>query len=70
LTVSYRQERGRPNSACSTQTIGRTLETLLGQRRIGTIVEDGEEYDVIVESEGTDRRQPSDLTNIMVRGTR
>jgi multidrug efflux pump len=52
----------------STQTIGRTLETLLGQRRIGTIVEDGEEYDVIVESADKDRRQPSDLTNIMVRG--
>ncbi|MFO0476627.1 MAG: efflux RND transporter permease subunit [Alphaproteobacteria bacterium] len=52
----------------STQTIGRTLETLLGQRRIGTIVDDGEEYDVIVESIDEERRQPSDVTDILVRG--
>ncbi len=52
----------------TTQTIGRTLETLLGQRRIGTIVEDGEEYDVIVESVDEDRKQPSDIKDIMVRG--
>jgi multidrug efflux pump len=52
----------------STLTIGRTMETLLGQRRIGSIVEDGEEYDIIVESIGQDRRQPSDITDIMVRG--
>jgi multidrug efflux pump len=44
------------------------METLLGQRRIGSIVEDGEEYDIIVESIGQDRRQPSDITDIMVRG--
>lgn len=52
----------------STLTVGRTMETLLGQRRIGSIVEDGEEYDIIVESIGQDRRQPSDITDIMVRG--
>jgi multidrug efflux pump len=67
LSVSIDKTRAA-ELGVSTQTIGRTLETLLGQRRIGTIVEDGEEYDVIVESEGVDRRQPSDLTNIMVRG--
>jgi len=52
----------------STLTIGRTMETLLGQRRIGTIVEDGEEYDIIAESVAEDRRQPSDITDILVRG--
>ncbi len=67
LTVSIDKTRAA-ELGVSTQTIGRTLETLLGQRRIGTIVEDGEEYDVIVESADKDRRQPSDLTNIMVRG--
>lgn len=67
LTVSIDKVRAA-ELGVSTQTIGRTLETLLGQRRIGTIVEDGEEYDVIVESAGKDRRQPSDLTSIMVRG--
>jgi multidrug efflux pump len=67
LTVSIDKTRAA-ELGVSTQTIGRTLETLLGQRRIGTIVDDGEEYDVIVASVEQDRRQPSDLTNIMVRG--
>lgn len=51
----------------STQEIGRTLESLIGQRRIGTIVEDGEEYDILVEGLPDNRRQPTDITNIMVR---
>ena len=67
LSVSIDKTRAA-ELGVSTQTIGRTLETLLGQRRVGTIVDDGEEYDVIVASADKDRRQPSDLTNIMVRG--
>ncbi|MEQ1755198.1 MAG: efflux RND transporter permease subunit [Micropepsaceae bacterium] len=51
----------------STLTVGRTLETVMGQRRVGTIVDDGEEYDIIVQGAEDERRQPNDLTNIMVR---
>ncbi len=50
--------------------IGRTLETMLGSRRLTTYVEAGEEYDVIVEGERDIQRTPSDLQNIYVRSNR
>ena len=67
LTVRIDQTRAA-DLGVSTATIGRTLETLLGQRRVGTIVDDGEEYDILVAGLEENRRQPSDLTNILVRG--
>ena len=48
-------------------TIGRTLETMLGSRRVTTYIDDGEEYDVILEGERSNQRTPSSLTNIHVR---
>jgi multidrug efflux pump len=51
----------------SNQEIGRTLESLLGSRRVGTYVQEGEEYDVIVQAEAADRQSPSDLLSIQVR---
>ena len=48
-------------------TIGRTLETMLGSRRVTTYLDDGEEYDVILESEKLDKRTPSSMNNIYVR---
>jgi multidrug efflux pump len=54
----------------SVETIGRTLETMLGGRRVTTYLDRGEEYDVILQSEDEKRRQPSDLTNIFVRSGR
>ena len=50
--------------------IGRTLETMLGSRRVTTFLEEGEEYDVIVEGESSEQRTPSDLQNIYVRSSR
>ncbi|SHO51106.1 efflux RND transporter permease subunit [Desulfopila aestuarii] len=47
--------------------IGRTLETMLGSRRITTFLEEGEEYDVIVEGERDKQRSPVDLAAIYVR---
>jgi multidrug efflux pump len=52
----------------STADIGRTLETLFGQRRIGTIVDDGKEYDIIAEANEADKRKPADLLDVKVRG--
>ena len=49
--------------------IGRTLETLLGSRRLTTYIENGEEYQVILEGERDTQRTPSSLTNIYVRST-
>jgi multidrug efflux pump len=52
------------------ETVGRTLETMLGSRRVTTYVEDGEEYDVIIEGERDRQRTPTALENIYVRSER
>ena len=49
------------------QAIGRTLETMLGSRRVTTYIEDGEEYDVILEGIRDEQRTPTDVQNIYVR---
>ena len=51
------------------ETIGRTLESLLGGRQVTRFKREGKQYDVIVKLEDKDRRQPTDLTSIYVRGT-
>jgi multidrug efflux pump len=51
----------------SIATIGRTLETLLGSRRVTTYIEGGEEYDVILEGERLAQQTPSSMENIYVR---
>ncbi len=51
----------------SVQDIGRTLQTMMSERRITTYVDRGEEYDVIVQAESDQRATASDLTNIYVR---
>jgi len=53
----------------SVQEVGRTLETMMGSRRVTTYVEDGEEYDVILQAQQDDRASPSDLNNLYVRST-
>jgi multidrug efflux pump len=52
------------------ETIGRTLETMLGSRRVTTYIDAGEEYDVILEGERDSQRTPTDLQNIYVRSSR
>jgi multidrug efflux pump len=51
-------------------SIGRTLETMLGSRRVTTYIDAGEEYDVIVEGERKAQRTPTNLENLYVRSTR
>ena len=51
----------------SSRTIGRTLEAMLGSRRVTTYIDDGEEYDVILEGERSKQNTPTDLQNIYVR---
>ena len=50
--------------------IGRTLESMFGSRRVTTYLEEGEEYDVIVEGERDLQRTPNDLQSIYVRSAR
>lgn len=54
----------------SVENIGRTLETMLGSRRVTTFLDRGEEYDVMLQGEDDDRRTVSDMTNIYVRSDR
>ncbi|MEM1401701.1 MAG: efflux RND transporter permease subunit [Pseudomonadota bacterium] len=49
--------------------IGRTLETLLGSRRVTTFIMGGREYDVILEGERDEARTLSDLDNIYARSS-
>lgn len=51
----------------SITTIGETLETMLGSRSVTTYIEDGEEYDVILEGQRDSQRTPGDIQNIYVR---
>lgn len=51
----------------SVQTIGSTLETLLASKRASTFVEQGEEYDVLLEGRREQFNNPSDLANVQVR---
>ncbi len=50
--------------------IGRTLETMLGSRQVTTYIEDGQEYDVLLEGERDAQRSPVDIQNIYVRSDR
>ncbi len=51
-------------------TIGRTLETMLGSRKVTTYLEGGEEYDVILEGERDAQRTPGSLDNLYVSSSR
>lgn len=51
----------------SVSAIGRTLETMMGGRRVTTYLNDGEEYDVLLQAEAKDRRVPLDMENNYVR---
>jgi multidrug efflux pump len=50
-------------------TLGRTLETMLGGRQVTRFKREGEQYDVVVKIADIDRRNPDDMRRIYVRGT-
>src|SRR6185312_4227973 len=51
----------------SLQTVGRTLETMMGSRIVTTFERGGEEYDVILQARETQRASVGDLDNLYVR---
>jgi multidrug efflux pump len=51
----------------SVTTVGRTLETMLGGRRVTRFKQGTEQYDVIVQIADDSRRTPEELANIFVR---
>jgi multidrug efflux pump len=54
----------------SQQAIGRTLETMMGSRRVSTYIDRGEEYDVVLQADRSSRMSLEDLSNSYVRSDR
>jgi multidrug efflux pump len=51
----------------SLQSVGRTLETMLGSRIVTTFERGGEEYDVVLQARNEQRASVGDLDNLYVR---
>ncbi len=68
LNVSVDREKAA-DLGVQIETLGRTLETMLGGRQVTRFKRNGEQYDVIVQIADIDRRNPEDLRRIYVRGT-
>ncbi len=69
LLVQINRDRAADLGVSITE-IGRTLETMLGQRRVSTFLDRGQEYDVIIEGNEADYRSPNSIDNIYVRSDR
>ncbi len=52
------------------EEIGTTLEAMMGGKNVTTFLDDGQEYDVIVEGEREEQRSFNDVSNIYVRSDR
>ncbi len=68
LNISVDREKAA-DLGIEVETLGRTLETLLGGRQVTRFKRDGEQYDVIVQVANIDRRNPEDLRRIYARGS-
>jgi multidrug efflux pump len=68
LRISVDRDRAA-DLGISLQTVGRTLETVLGSRIVTTYVDRGREYNVILQGRDDMRETSTDLTNIRVRSS-
>lgn len=69
LRVSIDRDRAA-EMGISLQTVGRTLETVLGSRVVTRYVDRGREYNVILQAREDARQTIDDLTSIQVRSDR
>ncbi|MCI3133772.1 efflux RND transporter permease subunit [Phenylobacterium aquaticum] len=51
----------------SAQSVGRALETMFGSRKVTTYIKDGQEYDVILQTDRAQRQTEQDVGNLYVR---
>jgi len=51
----------------SAQAVGRALETMFGSRKVTTYIKNGQEYDVILQTDRDRRQTESDLARLYVR---
>ena len=68
LSVAVNRDKAA-DMGVGVDTIGRTLETLMGGRQVTRFKREGRQYDVIVQLEAKDRANPQDLGVVYVRGT-
>jgi multidrug efflux pump len=54
----------------SAESIGRTLQSVMSERRVSTYVVDGEEYDIVLQAEADQRATYADLRSVYVRSER
>ncbi|HEY4541240.1 MAG TPA: efflux RND transporter permease subunit, partial [Noviherbaspirillum sp.] len=67
--VSVQVDRDRAADAgVQVETVGRTLETMLGGRNVTRFKRGNDQYDVVVQIRDENRRSPNDIENIFVRG--
>ncbi len=67
IKVSVNRDKAASVGA-QVETIGRTLETMLGGRQVTRFKQNGKQYDVIVQVANIERTDPDDLSKIYVRG--
>jgi len=67
LSVLVDREKAS-DTGVEVETIGRTLETMLGGRKVTRFKRDADQYDVIVQTTDKDRVTPEDISEIYVRG--
>ncbi len=67
IKVSVNREKAS-DLGIDVDTIGRTLETMLGGRQVTRFKQNGKQYDVIVQVANIERANPEDLSKIYVRG--
>ncbi len=68
IKVSVNREKAA-DLGIPVETIGRTLETMLGGRQVTRFKQNGKQYDVIVQVADIDRNTPEDLSKIYVRSS-
>ncbi|WP_333588088.1 efflux RND transporter permease subunit, partial [Phenylobacterium sp.] len=66
LLVSIDRERAA-SLGVTPQAVGRALETLFGSRRVTTYIREGQEYDVILQTNRDQRMTQEDLNSLYVR---
>ncbi|HMN46280.1 MAG TPA: efflux RND transporter permease subunit [Povalibacter sp.] len=69
IRVSVDRDRAA-DLGVSLETVGRTLETVLGSRVVTRYIDRGREYDVMLQASEDARQTVTDLTNIRVRSSR
>src|SRR6185503_13002550 len=68
LAVNIDREKAA-SLGISAQTIGRALETMFGSRRVTTYIKNGQEYDVLLQTDRQNRETENDLNKLYVRTT-